>query len=83
MGGVSFWLLVLCDIGLPKIGGWDSFKIMKELPPSVKMVFASGYLDPELKAEILKSGAIDFVQKPFDPDEIIKHIREVIDSSKS
>jgi FixJ family two-component response regulator len=49
----------------------------------VKVVFASGYLDPDLKAQILKSGAIDFVQKPYDPDDIIKHIRQVIDSSKS
>jgi PAS domain S-box-containing protein len=75
--------LVLCDMGLPKLGGWDAFKIMKELHPSVKVVFASGYLDPELKAEILKSGAIDFVQKPYDPDDIIKHIRQVIDGIKS
>jgi FixJ family two-component response regulator len=36
-----------------------------------------------LKAGILKNGAIDFVQKLYDPDEIIKHIPEVIDSSKS
>jgi DNA-binding NtrC family response regulator len=75
--------LVLCDMGLPKLGGWDAFKIMKNLHPEVKVVFAIGYLDPELKAEILKSGAIDFVQKPYDPDEIIKHIRDVIDSGKS
>ncbi len=70
-------------MGLPKLGGWDACKIMKELHPSVKVVFASGYIDPEFKAEILKSGATDFVRKPYDPDEIIKHIREVIDNSKS
>ena len=74
--------LVLCDMGLPKMGGWDAFKIMKELQPDVSVVFASGYLDPALKAEILKSGAIDFVQKPYDPDEVIRHIREVIDQRK-
>jgi FixJ family two-component response regulator len=45
-------------MGLPKLGGWDAFKIMKELHPDMKVVFASGYLDPELKAEILKSGAM-------------------------
>jgi YesN/AraC family two-component response regulator len=33
-------------MGLPKLGGWDAFNIMKELHPSVKVVFASGYLDP-------------------------------------
>ena len=38
--------LVLCDMGLPKLGGWDAFKIMKEILPKVKIIFASGYLDP-------------------------------------
>ena len=74
--------LVLCDMGLPKIGGWDAFKIMKELSPKVNVIFASGYLDPGLKAEILKGGARDFVQKPYDPDEIVKRIRDVIDHNK-
>ncbi len=71
--------LVLCDMGLPKIGGWDAFKIMKELSPQVNVIFASGYLDPGLKAEILKGGARDFIQKPYDPDEVIKRIRVVLD----
>ena len=75
--------IVLCEMRLPKLAGWDAFKIMKELYPRVKVVFASGYRDPDLKAEILKSGAIDFVQKPYDPDDILKHIRKVIDGSKS
>ena len=75
--------LVLCDMGLPKLGGWEAFKIMKEIRPKMNVIFASGYLDPGLKAEILKGGARDFVQKPYDPIEIMKRIREVIDRNKS
>ena len=70
-------------MGLPKLGGWEAFKIMKEIRPKVNVIFASGYLDPGLKAEILKGGARDFVQKPYDPNEIMKRIREVIDRNKS
>ena len=75
--------LVLCDMGLPKLGGADVFKIMKELQPTVRIIFASGYFDPQVKAEMMKQGPVDFVQKPYDPDEIIKLIREVIDNRKS
>ena len=71
--------LVLCDMGLPKIGGWDAYKIMRELSPQVNVIFASGYLDPGLKAEILKGGAKDFIQKPYEPDEVVKRIRAVLD----
>jgi len=56
---------------------------MKEIRPKMNVIFASGYLDPGLKAEILKGGARDFVQKPYDPIEIMKRIREVIDRNKS
>jgi two-component system cell cycle sensor histidine kinase/response regulator CckA len=71
--------VVLCDMGLPKIGGWDAFQMMRQVNPNVNMIFASGYLDPALKAEIIKDGAKDFVQKPYEPDVIIKLIREIID----
>ncbi len=71
--------LVLCDMGLPKIGGWDAFQMMRQVKPDVSIIFASGYLDPALKAEIIKDGAKDFVQKPYEPEAIVKRIREVID----
>ncbi|MDE3058942.1 MAG: response regulator, partial [Bacteroidota bacterium] len=71
--------VVLCDMGLPKIGGWDAFQMMRQINPDVSVIFASGYLDPELKTQIIKDGAKDFVQKPYEPETITKRIREVID----
>ena len=53
---------------------------MKEINPAVKFILASGYLDPHLKSEILKSGAKDFIQKPYVVAEILRRIREVIDT---
>lgn len=71
--------LVLTDMGLPKLGGWEAFQKMKEINPQVKVILASGYLDPNLKSEMLKAGAIDFVQKPYVPHELLRRIREMID----
>lgn len=74
--------VVLSDMGLPKMGGWEAFLKMKEINPNLRSILASGYVDPKLKVEMLKAGAVDFIQKPYDPDEIINRIREVIDASK-
>ncbi len=71
--------LVLSDMGLPKLGGWEMFQKMKEINPSVKAILASGYFDPNVKMDLLKAGAKDFIQKPYIPDQILKRIREVID----
>ena len=71
--------LVLSDMGLPKLGGWEMFQKMKEINGKVKAILASGYFDPNVKMDLLKAGAKDFIQKPYIPDQILKRIREVID----
>ena len=73
--------LVLSDMGLPKLGGWEAFQKMKQVNPRVKAILASGYLDPNLRTEMIKSGARDFIQKPYIPDQILRRVREVIDST--
>jgi two-component system, cell cycle sensor histidine kinase and response regulator CckA len=70
--------LVVCDLGLPRLGGRDVFLRMKEIKPSVRTIVASGYLEPSLRTEILRAGVIDTVQKPYDFRELIERIRSII-----
>jgi two-component system cell cycle sensor histidine kinase/response regulator CckA len=72
--------LVLSDMGLPRLGGWEMFQQMKEIDDGVKVILASGYFDPNLKMDLVKAGAKDFIQKPYVPDYILRRIREVIDA---
>jgi CheY-like chemotaxis protein len=75
--------LVLCDIGLPKIEGPVAFERFKEVNPDVRVVFVTGYLDPGTRAGLMDAGAAGIVQKPYLPLEIVRHIREAIDSRKN
>lgn len=70
--------LVLCDLGLPKLGGREVFLRMKELKPNVRAIVASGYLEPHVRSEILKAGVIDTVQKPYDFREMLEKIRAIM-----
>ena len=70
--------LVVCDLGLPRMGGRDAFMRMKEQKPSVRAIVASGYLEPNLRSEMLKAGVLDTIQKPYDFREMLKKIRSVI-----
>ena len=74
--------VVLMDLGLPKLSGWDAFMKMKEINRDVRVILCSGYLDPHTRSERLKEGAKDFVQKPYVPDEILSRIRGVLDVKK-
>ncbi|MEO8198594.1 MAG: ATP-binding protein [Thermoanaerobaculia bacterium] len=75
--------LVVCDLGLPKLGGRDVFMKMKEIKPSVRAIVASGYLEPSVRSEILKAGVIDTIQKPYDLYELIGKIQAVIGKAQS
>ena len=70
--------LVVCDLGLPRLGGRDVFLRMKEIKPSVRAIVASGYLEPALRAEMLRAGVLDTVQKPYDFREMMEKIRSII-----
>ncbi len=70
--------LVLIDLGLPKVDGWEAFQRMREINPSVKVIFASGYIDRTLRENLLNGGALDLVQKPYMPHEILNRVSEVL-----
>jgi two-component system cell cycle sensor histidine kinase/response regulator CckA len=72
--------LVLTDMGLPKLTGMDEFERLKDINPDIKLIFASGYLDPRAKDELIKAGAKGFLQKPYVIEEVLKKVREALDS---
>jgi two-component system, cell cycle sensor histidine kinase and response regulator CckA len=71
---------VLLDMRLPKGTGEEVFRAMKDENPAVKVVMASGFLEPETKIEMALAGAKQFVNKPYNLDELLEIFQSVIDS---
>jgi PAS domain S-box-containing protein len=71
--------IVLSDIGLPKIDGRELVKLMRGITPDVKVVLATGYLDPGEKARLLDAGVLDVVQKPYSAKSVLRAIRIALD----
>jgi two-component system cell cycle sensor histidine kinase/response regulator CckA len=74
--------IILMDIGLPKMSGWEVLRRVRDMNSKVKVILASGYIDPHSKSEILKAGAKYFIQKPYVLKEVLQRVREVIDRSE-
>ncbi len=72
--------LVLSDLGLPKLSGKDVLKKIKSINPAIKFVIATGFIDPEEKSDIFRSGASDIVSKPYTPKDLSQKIREILDA---
>jgi two-component system cell cycle sensor histidine kinase/response regulator CckA len=75
--------VVILDLGLPKLGGLEVFKRVREKDPEATVILASGFIDPETKKEVYEAGVKHFVQKPYSPDDVLKKIRHVIDAGRS
>ncbi len=70
--------LVLLDMIMPKKDGAEVFREIKLIDPDVKVVLVSGYSLDERAQEILNSGALAFIRKPYHPDELLEKIRELM-----
>jgi two-component system cell cycle sensor histidine kinase/response regulator CckA len=71
--------IVISDMGLPVMTGVDEFKTLKMLQPGIKVILASGSIEPELRSELLKQGVSEFIQKPYRLDDVLRKIRDVLD----
>jgi len=71
--------LVLADSGLPMLSGYDVFKKMKSENPELKFILASGFIQPQMKSDILKEGAKYFLQKPYTEAHVLRAVRNVLD----
>lgn len=68
--------LVLLDIEMPKLNGFETFERMKECAAGVPVIFltASGLEDDVVSA--IKLGAVNYLVKPFEPQELLKRIAQ-------
>ncbi|MEW5725029.1 MAG: PAS domain S-box protein, partial [Thermodesulfobacteriota bacterium] len=72
--------LVILDLGMPGMGGFNCLNELKALNPSVKVIIASGYSSSSLAKDILESGASGFIGKPYRITELLQRVRETLDA---
>ncbi|HTY20901.1 MAG TPA: response regulator [Geobacteraceae bacterium] len=61
-GGVD---LILTDVMMPKMGGLDLLKRLKEIEPTIVVVIMTGFAEKEIILKALKADADDFITKPL------------------
>ena len=62
--------LVLTDVKLPKKSGMDILKYTREKEPQIPVVMITAYGTIKQAVEAFKAGAVDYVLKPFDVEEL-------------
>lgn len=62
--------LVLLDLKIPGVRGLELLKAIREKAPETMVIIITGYASIETAVETARLGAIDYLPKPFTPDEI-------------
>jgi DNA-binding NarL/FixJ family response regulator len=70
--------VIIIDIGMPLLNGLDAGHQVKQLLPSVKLVFLTMNTDPVLAAEAFRRGASAYLLKTCAASELIAAVREVL-----
>lgn len=70
--------VVLLDIRMPKLDGWEVLKFIKSNVPETRVIMLTAYADVKNAIEALRLGASDFVSKPYDLDDILTSINRAL-----
>lgn len=70
--------LMTLDITMPVMDGITTLKNVKEKYPSVKVVMVSAAGQKNKVMDALKSGASDFLQKPFEPEDVKRVVSKLV-----
>jgi two-component system cell cycle sensor histidine kinase/response regulator CckA len=70
--------LLLTDVVMPGMSGAELAGRFRVLHPDVPILYASGYTD-EVVPHGVRNGEAPFLQKPFEPDDLVRRVRELIE----
>jgi len=70
--------VVILDLGLPKLNGWEAFQSMRKIQPNLNALFATGFLSPEIEAEMKKGRLGGIIRKPYQLNEVLEKISRAI-----
>jgi len=75
--------LILMDIMMPELDGMELIKILKimESSASIPIAVLSAKTDPGDRLEALKEKAVDYICKPFSPNDLVNRINLILQNN--
>ena len=67
---------VILDLAMPEMDGIETLRRLKDVDPDLQVILLTGHGTIPAGIEAMKSGALDFLLKPFDYEELLEKIRE-------
>jgi two-component system response regulator FixJ len=73
---------VVTDVRMPDISGIDLLRRLGERQINIPVIVITGHGDVPLAVEAMKAGAVDFLEKPFDDELLLRSVRSALNRSQ-
>ncbi|UCF99349.1 MAG: formate/nitrite transporter family protein [Spirochaetaceae bacterium] len=70
--------VILCDWKMPELDGLDTVEMIDKRSPGSAIVMITGFPAVERATDAMKRGAVDYVAKPFTPEEILAAVQKAM-----
>jgi len=74
---------ILLDVKMPGLSGMDLQEELNKADYHMPIVFVTGHGDIPMTVEAMKKGAVDFLTKPFDEEELLQALRAAIEKDRN
>jgi PAS domain S-box-containing protein len=71
--------LLLFDIIMPRMNGYDAYATIQKICPEVKAIFMSGYAPDMIREKAAMADTVPLLTKPLSPTELLQKVRETLD----
>jgi len=77
--------LVLLDINMPGMDGWETLRLIRADDGLAQLPVVMFSVKAELRDKIfgMQEGAVDYITKPFEVDQLLYRIRRVLDAGRA
>lgn len=74
--------LLITDIQMPDLNGLQLIRRVREIDDSLPVIVMTGYGDKETLKKLIKIGCDEFLDKPFEPDDLSKLVTNVLEKQE-
>jgi two-component system response regulator FixJ len=74
---------IITDVRMPEVTGLELLQRLRDMASGLPVIVITGHGDVPLAVEAMKSGAFDFIEKPFDDELLLSSVRSALDRLKS
>jgi FixJ family two-component response regulator len=73
---------LVLDVRLPGMSGLECQRRLAEAGVTIPIIFITGHADVPMTVRAMKSGAVEFLTKPFRPQELLDAVQQAIDRDR-